>query len=50
MAGVDNGGGSRITLLDRGSEDQQVRVPGVSIQPAERENEIAGECAFQSKF
>ena len=45
VAGINNGGGSRITLLDRKSVDEQVRPSSTSTRTPEHENDAASECA-----
>ena len=44
VVGVDNGGGSRITLLDRGDENQQFHASGASTQTPEHEDDATSEC------
>lgn len=48
VAGVNNGGGSRITLLDRGDEDQQLHASGASTRTPGREDGATSECALHS--
>ena len=50
VAGVNDGRGSRITLLDRGSRDQQVHVSSPSIWASERDDGGVGGCALQQSL
>ena len=46
VAGVNDGGGSRITPLDGGNEDRQFHVSGASTWAPGRENGTKSECVF----
>lgn len=46
VAGVNNEGGSRIELLDRGDENQRIHVSGTSAHTPEREDGTPGERAL----
>ena len=43
MAGVNDRGGSRITLLERGSVDEPIRTSGTSTRTPGPENPAASE-------
>ena len=43
MVGVNNGGGSRITLLDRGGLDEQFPASGASARIPEHEKGTGSE-------
>ena len=49
MVGVNNGGGSRITLLPEGSEDQRLHASGAATQTPEHESDTGGGCASHHK-